>query len=197
MIRKVFFFILRIILKKYNNIRYFYILNLFVLLTSKITIGKKYRFSQKTRITGIGKVIIGNNSSFGFKLGGFFYGPGIELQARTINSKIVIGDNLATNNNILIISSGSIEIGDDCLIGQNVTIMDFEAHGIAPDKRREIGEIGKVHIGNNVWIGNNVVVLKNVVIGENSVIAAGSIVTKSIPENVIAGGIPCRVIKAI
>ena len=54
-----------------------------------------------------------------------------------------------------------------------------------------------VIIKDNVFIGNNVTVLKGVVIGQNSVIGAGSVVTRSIPENVIAGGIPCKVLREI
>ena len=50
---------------------------------------------------------------------------------------------------------------DHTRIGQNVTIMDFEAHGIDPSKRNKVGEIGEVIIEENVWIGNNVIILKN------------------------------------
>ena len=57
--------------------------------------------------------------------------------------------------------------------------------------------MGEVIIGNNVWLGSNVKVLKGVSIGDNSIISAGSVVTKSVPENVIAGGIPAKVIKDI
>ena len=56
------------------------------------------------------------------------------------------------------------KIGDKTLIGQYVTIMDFEAHGTDPAKRREIGTIGTVTIGKNVWIANNVIILKNSIV---------------------------------
>jgi len=50
---------------------------------------------------------------------------------------------------------------------------------------------------NDVWIGMDVIVLGGVTIGNGSVIAAGSVVTKSIPENVLAGGVPAKVIKSL
>ena len=83
------------------------------------------------------------------------------------------------------------------MIGQNVTIMDFEAHGIEASKRREVGEIGKVRIGKNVWIGNNVTILKNSSIGENTIIAAGAVVSGYFPENVIIGGVPAKIIREL
>ena len=54
-----------------------------------------------------------------------------------------------------------------------------------------------INIGDNVWLGANVTVLPGVTIGKNSVIGAGSIVTKDIPENVVAVGNPCKVVRPI
>ena len=54
-----------------------------------------------------------------------------------------------------------------------------------------------ITLGDNVWIGGNVVVNPGVTIGDNSVIGAGSVVTKNIPDNVVAAGNPCRIIKQI
>ena len=75
--------------------------------------------------------------------------------------------------------------------------MGHETHWVDPDKRRQIGEIGKVLIGKNVWVGNNVLILKNTVIGDNSVVAAGAIVSGESPPNVVLGGVPAKVIKKI
>ncbi len=54
-----------------------------------------------------------------------------------------------------------------------------------------------ITVGDNVWLGGNVVILPGVTIGNNSVIGAGSVVTKNIPENVVAVGNPCKVVKNI
>ena len=59
-------------------------------------------------------------------------------------------------------------------------------------------EFGKpVSIGNNVWVGGNTVINPGVKIGNNVVIGSGSVVTKDIPDNVIAVGNPCRVLREI
>ena len=153
--------------------------------------------NQRTKVTGEGKIEIGAGCIFGYKLGGFHRGGMIELQPRYTNSLIRIGNNVATNNNIFICAANYIEVGNDVLLGQNVTIMDHEAHGIHPGKRREPGEIGKVVIDENVWIGNNVMILKNSEIGKNSIVAAGAVVSGVFPPNVIIGGVPAKVIKEI
>ena len=75
--------------------------------------------------------------------------------------------------------------------------MDFEAHGIKASERRELGEIGKVSIGKNVWIGNNVTILKNTEIGENTIVAAGAVVSGTFPSNVIIGGVPAKIIRKL
>lgn len=184
-------------IRRLKKIRLFYFPNMVILSKNQVFIEKGLNVNQITRFTGLGEIKIGSNVTFGYKPGGFFYGSGIELQVRTKNSKIQIGNNVSTNNNILMISSGSICIGDECLIGQNVTFMDFEAHGISPNERRKVGEIGVIEIGKNVWIGNNVLILKNSSVGDNSIVAAGAVVSGKFPNNVIIGGIPAKIIKQI
>jgi len=159
---------------------------------------KKNTLAQQIIICkGKGCVFIGENCSFGFKMGGYHRGGSIELQARYKDAKIKIGNNVSTNNNIMLCAANYIEIGDNTLIGQYVTIMDHEAHGIKADKRRNLGEIGTVIIKKNVWLGNNVVVLKNSEIGENSIVATGAVVSGKFPSNVVIGGVPAKIIKSI
>ena len=87
----------------------------------------------------------------------------------------------------------SITIGANVKCGANTLITDSNWH--AEDPRS--GEPEPVSIGNNVWLGVNSVVLKGVTIGNNSLIGANSVVTRDIPENVVAAGNPCRVIKVL
>ena len=162
-------------------------------------IGKGVKFYKKTRITGKGTVVIGNNTTFGIPAGGRFKSTYCELQARYEDARIKIGENVAINNGFTIISAASVEIGDDTLIGRELQISDHDGHGIMPDERRvSKGQMKPVIIGKNVWIGNNVMILKGSVIGDNCIIGACSLVTgKYFPENAILAGNPAREIRKL
>lgn len=180
--------------------RYFFLFilpNISGILRGKIIYKRIAMVQQLTICRGEGLVEIGVNCSFGYKLGGFNRGGAVELQARYKNAKIIIANNVATNNNVMLLAANYIEIGEDTLIGQYVTIMDHEAHGIDPLKRRKIGKIGKVIIGKNTWIGNNVVILKNSEIGDNTIVATGAVVSGKFPSNVIIGGVPAKIIGTV
>lgn len=158
--------------------------------------GKPNDIEQKIKFRGEGLIKIGKNCFFGTKIGGRSYGE-TEFQAKFKDSEIILGDNICTNNNLFICCAKKIVIGSDTVIGERVTIFDFEGHGLRADKRKEIGVFGTVEIGKNVWIGNNVTVLKNSIVGDNTIIAAGAIVNGKFPANVIIGGIPAKIIKEL
>lgn len=154
---------------------------------------------QPIQFLGAGSIVFGKNVNLGVNPSPFFYSGYGYIDARKVHSKIIIGDEVWINNNVMLASEGEgIEIGSKTLIGLNVEITDSDFHDLHPDRRSSgIPQTAKVLIGKNVFIGSNVKILKGVCIGDNSVIANGSIVTKSIPENVIAGGIPAKVIKQL
>jgi acetyltransferase-like isoleucine patch superfamily enzyme len=85
-----------------------------------------------------------------------------------------------------------ISIGDDVAISENTVIRDSDNHSIVNSSHEQSQPI---QIGDHVWIGLNTIILKGVTIGAGSVIAAGSLVNKSIPDHVLAGGIPAKVIR--
>lgn len=87
----------------------------------------------------------------------------------------------------------SIVIGNDVRIGANCVIMDGDFHLDDPRSRQP----SPIVIKDNVWLGANVVVMKGVTIGKNSIIGMNSVVTKNIPDNVVAAGNPCKVIREI
>lgn len=175
----------------------FIIPNISGLLYKRILFTKLPSCNQLTLITGKGTVDIGENCSFGYKLGGFHHGGSVEIQTRFPKAHIKIGNKVSTNNNLFLCAANLIEIGSETLIGHNVCVMDFEAHGLEPSKRNELGKIGTVHIGKNVWIGNSVTILKNSHIGDNSIVAAGVVVSGNYPDNVIIGGVPAKIIKSL
>ena len=110
---------------------------------------------------------------------------------------LALGDQFYANFNLVIIDDMDVYIGNQVMIGPNVTICTT-GHPVYP-LYREMGAHYSlpIHIGNKVWIGANSVVLPGVTIGDNSVIGAGSIVTRDIPANVVAVGNPCRVLREI
>ena len=82
-------------------------------------------------------------------------------------------------------------------VGPSVTIATAN-HPIEPSLRENAMQYNKtVHIGENVWIGAGTIIVPGVTIGKNSVIGAGSVVVKDIPDNVVAVGNPCRVLRKI
>ncbi len=110
---------------------------------------------------------------------------------------IEVGENFYANYNLVILDVGKVRIGKNVMFAPNVSIYTA-GHPVHPDSRNSGYEYGiDITIGDNVWIGGNVCVLPGVKIGDNVVIGAGSVVTKDLPDNVIAAGNPCRIIRKI
>ena len=108
-----------------------------------------------------------------------------------------IGEKFYANFDCIILDVAEVHIGDNCLFGPRTCIYT-PCHPIDAEIRNMSIELGKkVVIGNNVWLGGNVIVNPGVTIGNNVVIGSGSVVTKDIPDNVIAAGNPCKVIRPI
>jgi len=110
---------------------------------------------------------------------------------------IEVGKNFFVNYNCTILDVGKVVIGDNVMFAPNVSIYTA-GHPVHPESRNTGYEYGiAITIGDNVWIGGNVIINPGVTIGNNVVIGAGSIVTKDIPDNVIAVGSPCKVIREV
>jgi acetyltransferase-like isoleucine patch superfamily enzyme len=110
---------------------------------------------------------------------------------------IEVGENFFANYNFTVLDVGKVIIGSNTQIAPNVSIYTA-GHPIHPQSRNSGYEYGiGVTIGDNVWLGGNVVINPGVHIGNNAVIGSGSVVTKDIPDNVVAAGNPCKVIKMI
>ena len=108
-----------------------------------------------------------------------------------------LGQKVYANFNLTLVDDTDVFIGDNTMIGPNVTIATAQ-HPISPALRELAYQYNlPVRIGRNVWLGSGAVILPGVTIGDNSVIGAGSVVTKDIPANVVAVGVPCKVLRPI
>ena len=107
------------------------------------------------------------------------------------------GKNVYANFNLTLVDDTHIYVGDYTMFGPNVTVATA-GHPILPQLRAQGYQYNAaVHIGKNCWIGAGAVLLPGVTIGDNVVVGAGSVVTKDLPDNVVAVGNPCRVLRPI
>jgi maltose O-acetyltransferase len=110
---------------------------------------------------------------------------------------ISIGNNFYANFDCIMLDGNDINIGNNVLLGPRVGLYTAN-HATDAEERIKGGCYARpISIGDNVWIGANVDIMGGVKIGNNTIIGAGSVVTKDIPANVIAAGVPCKVIREI
>ena len=107
------------------------------------------------------------------------------------------GSRIYANYNLTLVDDGHVYIGDGVMFGPNVTIVTAGHPVNAELRERQLQYNKDVRIGENAWIGANAVILPGVSIGRNAVIGAGSVVTRDVPDNVVAVGNPCRVLREI
>lgn len=117
---------------------------------------------------------------------GAFFGGGREIE---------IGNNSAIGLNARI--SGPLTIGDDVMMGPNVSIytQNHETENIHKPMRLQTAPKQKVTIGNDCWIGANAILLPGVTVGNGVIIGAGAVVTKDVPDYAVVGGVPAKIIK--
>lgn len=108
---------------------------------------------------------------------------------------IRVGVNVFINHACEFMDRGGITIGDAVLIGPKVNLITI-SHPLEPSMRRST-HTAPIVIKKGAWLGAAATVMPGVTIGENAVVAASAVVTKDVPDNVVVGGIPARVIKQI
>lgn len=108
-------------------------------------------------------------------------------------NRVFLGTNVFANHNLTMMSLGTITIEDGVMIGPEVGLftVNHEPKNICTIMTKEI------HIKKNAWIGARVSILPGVTIGENAIVGTGSVVTKDVPDNCVAVGVPAKVIKQL
>jgi acetyltransferase-like isoleucine patch superfamily enzyme len=105
-----------------------------------------------------------------------------------------VGTNVFINHGCTLNDIGGIDIGDDVMLGPNVSLLS-SGHPLEPRQRRRGITAAPITIGRNVWIGAGAIVLQGVTVGEDAVIAAGAVVADDVPAATVVAGVPARVIR--
>lgn len=128
------------------------------------------------------------------------FGPGSEIRPPfycDYGHMIRIGARTFVNFGLVALDVGPITIGDDVQIGPNVQLLTA-THPVEAEARRAKWEAGEpITVASNVWLGGGAIVLAGVTIGQNTVVGAGAVVTRDLPEDVVAVGVPARVTRAL
>jgi acetyltransferase-like isoleucine patch superfamily enzyme len=155
-------------------------------------VGRKFTLSGITVASGgfpLPKVI---NEGGEIHTGNCQFYTGVRLEVGK-GAILKVGNGTYLNRNSLVVAHRSVEIGRNCKIAWDVVIMDTDQHLVPAIENRNL----PVVIEDDVWIGCRVIILKGVRIGARSIIAAGAVVTKDIPSDSIAGGVPARVLQSL
>jgi acetyltransferase-like isoleucine patch superfamily enzyme len=159
-------------------------------------IGRNFHMEQLPFIHGQGKIILGDDVTFGGKPV-FIFGNQAED-----NPELVIGDHTFLGHECSFSVARSIRVGRHCLLAEEVRIADFDGHPVDAERRRA-GQptppegIRPVVIGDDVWIGTRAIILKGVTIGDRSIVGAGAVVTRDVPADVVVAGNPARIVKQL
>lgn len=170
--------------------------------------GMKIKVGKGLHLYGL-PVIVSTNKNKGIIIGdnchirSSFLSNLVGLSQRSIicargDGRIEIGNGVGMSG-VTIYAIKYIKIGDRCIIGGNVKILDNDFHPADPEVRRktpcEHFNSAPIEIGDNVFIGANSLILKGVKIGDNAVVGAGSVVVKDVPNNALVSGNPAKLVK--
>lgn len=145
-------------------------------------------FADADQVRALFEDLAGGETGDGFRLIPPFY--------TDCGRNIRVGERVFINQNCTFYALADIVIGDDVMIGPNVSLLTSE-HPVAPSQRRAC-LLGKpIVIEKGVWIAAGATIIGGVTVGENSVVAAGSVVTRDVPANTLVGGNPAKVLRSI
>jgi len=160
----------------------------------------KLRFGRRLQLDGLAFVCPGVKFEIGpdavVHLGRWSWlGHGTKVRAH--QGEVSIGAKTVLGQECTISCFQHVSIGRECIIADRVMFIDFD-HGVV-DVDRPIREQGiykrDVRIGHNVWIGYGACFLRGVTVGDNAVVGTNAVVTRDVPANAVAGGVPSRVLR--
>lgn len=154
---------------------------------TSIRAGVQFDKSVLIQVTDGGVLQIGRGATFG---------RGVTLIAK--GGALIVGERSQVGPWSTLVARGDVEIGDDCLIAERVSIRDQD-HEIDRDALIPIRLAGmrtaSIRIGNDVWIGAGAIILRGVTIGHGAVVAANAVVTRDVGPRVIVAGVPARLLR--
>jgi acetyltransferase-like isoleucine patch superfamily enzyme len=154
------------------------------------SVGARVRVRGRPVIKNWGRMVVGERTQLVSTIATLelvsMEGGSLEIGARTL---VNYGTSIAAHERV--------SIGERCLIGTHVIMIDNDFHRIEPERRFELPESRPITLEDNVWLGARVIVLAGVTIGADSCIGAGSVVVDDIPPRCIAAGVPARVLREL
>jgi acetyltransferase-like isoleucine patch superfamily enzyme len=149
-------------------------------------IGKRVRLHGRPAVVNQGTLTIGDRVRLVSTVA--------TLELATLpGGHLEIGDNVFINYGSSLVSSTHVKVGNDCLIGTHVMVMDCDFHRVEDKVWDTSG--APIVLEDRVWLGNRSIVLKGVTIGHDAVVAAGSVVTHDVPPRTVVAGVPARVVR--
>jgi len=161
-------------------------LNARIRLRNVTSLGRRVRLRGNPVVSNDGRMTIGAQTRLVSTVA--------RLELVTLPSgHLEIGENVFVNYGTSLVSSAHVKIGNDCLIGSHVMVMDCDFHRVEDKAFDTTGQ--PVVIEDRVWLGNRSMVLKGVRVGHDAVVAAGAIVTRDVPPRSLVAGVPAKVIR--
>ncbi len=150
------------------------------------SLGRRVRLQGNPVVSNAGRMTIGEQTRLVSTVA--------RLELVTLPSgHLEIGDNVFVNYGTSLVSSAHVKIGNDCLIGSHVMVMDCDFHRVEDKAWDTTGR--PIVIEDRVWLGNRSMVLKGVRVGHDAVVAAGAIVTHDVPPRSLVAGVPAKVVR--
>lgn len=159
-------------------------------LRSALALGPRVRLWGVPFVTNHGRLLVGDRVRLASEI------STLELNVGP-HGTLEIGDRVLINHGCSIGATRLVRVGSGCNIGSQCILIDNAFHQLDPAHRNDQPEPAPVILEDNVWLAARVIVLPGVTIGKNSVVGAGSVVTRDVPPDVLAAGIPAKVIRPL